>query len=356
MENISKLLNAKRLDVRGILSSPVTVSIKEDGTAFQVYNVKQDDGTICTTYHKRSDRPNAIGQEISEIEKMINGSYYHAIKFAEQYKDILNEYSIINFELMNDEHLIDNIGIDRIVLLSAFNYNEKNIEHASLEILAEKLSISCKKALFLGQFSNEIVDFLMENGSNFGVSTTHLEFLKNLGNIEGFVFSFNCGDKIRNYKLINPKFKNLLDEHLENEKEDRKRYDCTYSYKLILNKTDKNVLDITLWDGLDNPCHRICYWWESLLYTLSKKELDNILTEIGNIPLIRKTKLNSEYVTEYGDLYQMIIYDNDTKYIPILIFMLYGFMNERHQYPLWTSYNVQERLINPFVRHIYNTN
>lgn len=92
---------------------------------------------------------------------------------------------------------------------------------------------------------------------------------------------------------------------------------------------------------------------ELIIIYINKKELDNILTEIGNIPLIRKTKLNSEYITEYSDLYQMLIYDNDSKYLPILIFMLYGFMNERHQYPLWTSYNVQERLINPIVRHIY---
>ena len=352
MEHISKLLNAKRLDVRKILSSPVEVSVKEDGTAFQIYNEKDTEGTVWTTFRKRPYKPDVPGMEICNIERFINYSYNEAVKyFADnsEYMDIIKEFKILNFEVISSEepHIIETESILKIILLSAYDYDGKLIQKDMLSKTAKKLNIFLKKQLFFGRFDEKTVDFLMKNGSVFQSSTMYLDFLRNCEKTEGFVFSFDCGDRIRNYKLVNPEFKEKIDEHLKEESIYRQKYDCTYSYKLILDKSDLEEVYASA-SYIKEDLSVLCYWWMDLIYNkLSEQEKDSISSEVFNIPLIKKTKFNIDYVKNPIILNELL--RASTVELDILKFMLYGFMCQRVKEPLWTDIVSQQTIINPVI-------
>ena len=119
MQYIEDLLNAKRIDIRAVLSLPCKVTIKEDGSALQV---KYDDNMLL--FGKRSWDPSKLTKPLTEIDRFLSGSYDNAYNHLTKYVDVIKQYDIINFELISakEQHIIKFDG-DKdytIILLSAY--------------------------------------------------------------------------------------------------------------------------------------------------------------------------------------------------------------------------------------------
>ena len=94
MDHISTLLNAKRLPIDEILSSPVRVTLKIDGNALQ-----WADGS----WHKRAGSPRTPGKEMTLFDFAEQDFYWKAIRYLSKFKKLIEKFSIMNFEVFSDE-------------------------------------------------------------------------------------------------------------------------------------------------------------------------------------------------------------------------------------------------------------
>lgn len=226
MDHIQKLFALKKTNPDDVLSSPVIVSIKVDGTAFQYAN--EGDGKK-SAFCKRSSAPNKRGKKLEKFDLTFNDVYYNAIAYLRDYKEVMKPYNFVNFEVFDDNtyHTI-NYKLKpkhNILLLSAFDNNNKPIDEDELTELANAMDVSRVPILFEGTLSQEVQDFIKDN---YETKEKLFDFMKKEFNIvedeqiEGIVLNFTtAGNKGQGklYKINNPWFIEQLYQKLDEEKD-----------------------------------------------------------------------------------------------------------------------------------------
>lgn len=223
MDHIQKLFTLKKTNPDDVLNSHVIVSIKVDGTAFQYANEKGLKPAFC----KRSSAPNKRGKKLEKFDLTFNDVYFNAIAYLRDFKDTMQPYRFVNFEVFDDNtyHTI-NYKLKpkhNIVLLSAFDENNKPIDEDELGELADALDVSRVPILFEGVLNENVQDFIKKN---YETKEKLFDYLKREFNIvddeqiEGIVLNFTeAGNKGQGkiYKVNNPWFMEQLYQKLDDE-------------------------------------------------------------------------------------------------------------------------------------------
>lgn len=343
MQYIEDLLNAKRIDIRSVLSSDCKVTVKEDGSALQV---KYDGNTLI--FGKRSWDPSKLTKPLTEIDRFLCGSYDNAYNHLIKYTDIIKQYDIINFELISakEQHIIKFNGDTdyKIILLSAWQDGNAITNYDTLVTLADALNIDHVKQLDINKLSNELIEDLLKKADEPFELFRKYYYIND--NIEGLVINFFTEEKTRTYKIQNPMFKKQLAAHLNEEKELKANIDCTYAYEHIIDiyqKFGKNK-------KYESKLQFLLDLWKINIPNISDKLLNNIkkIVQIDekDISLCIFAKNYPEYYNEY--------INNSREIQRLLVFIILGFQNIRVKQPLWCNLEFQTEKINTFLSRIYN--
>ena len=298
MQYIEDLLNAKRIDIRAVLSSPCKVTIKEDGSALQV---KYEDNMLL--FGKRSWDPSKLTKPVTEIDRFLSGSYDNAYNHLTKYVDVIKQYDIINFELISakEQHIIKFDGDKdyKIILLSAWQNGNVITDYEALATLADALNVDHVQQLDINKLSEELIEDLLKKVDEPFELFKKYYYIND--NIEGLVINFFTEEKMRTYKIQNPTFKKQLAEHLNEEKDLKNNIDCTYAYEHIMyiyeeyrNHKAVNKLDLLL----DIWKTNIPYVTQQLLNNIKKisqireKDISGILFDKNN-PEYYKSYINN---------------------------------------------------------------
>ena len=190
--------------VKELFNKKVTVSLKIDGSAFQIFYNKDEDKI---EYHKRGGSSSKLGPIIDEYTQLFTKHLNDAIDFFNNKKDLLKENKFYAIEIFNGMY----------ILLTVIDNNDNIITEVS--DIARKLNIESLPILFNGKlkFNNDIISLLTldENTSNedfisaikgiFG-DGDYEKFLKG-DEVEGIVLTWVENGKPLQYKIINPAFK-----------------------------------------------------------------------------------------------------------------------------------------------------
>lgn len=268
MEHLYKLLARKKgLDIPDLLENGIcTISLKIDGNAFQI---GCDDGETVK-YYKRSGSPEKVSpaKELTMYDCCFNEFYGDAILYFKKKEDILKDYTIINCEIIDKQHIIEYDENDdkQIYLLSAIQDGDF-IGKRDLEILADDLGITrCPVILNNKKLPSEIVKIIKKHipaakefeGSVKGLSENDLyeEITELLGdeieweNQEGIVFTWNYGDKTVSAKLDNPLFIDKWFDMKESE-ESELRTDFTEVSRVFIDIAEKHIKEFVSIRGDD---------------------------------------------------------------------------------------------------------
>ena len=231
MEYLVNIYTQKPELVDKLFEKNVNISIKVDGSAFQISYDKKNDNI---EYHKRSGSSSKIGPIIDDYTKMFAPKLNQAIEFfSEKNPQVFEEIKKNKFlaiELLDSGHW---------VLLTAIDEND-NIINAGpeLEKKASNLNIFSVPFLFDGMLTKDMKQQLLdmctldENTSNEDFvklilklfpqiekqNNRYHEFLKN-SEVEGIVLTWDLDGKIAQYKIINPSFKKRHEAEMTAEKE-----------------------------------------------------------------------------------------------------------------------------------------
>ena len=350
MDCLSKLILAKRLPIKDILSSYCVISVKEDGNAFQIY--KDQIGNI--RYGKRYDSPFKMGKELTEFDFLSYDIYFKAFLYfcnstryepLAAYKDI----KTFNFEILDSttNHIIKNSCDNEIVLLSAYTYDDKPVPFfGDLCPMAKSLGVRTKNVVFDGVLNSSDINLLMSlkdspDDINTRLWTIFNERLDIPSNVEGIVLQFLDKQKNinRNYKIQSPDFKEKLDEHLLNESEIRFN-DIDDSIASIVNKCVRDAY---------HDIYKSTETQQSYAFTLINifkyivdhfERIPNnffICNKITNFELIKNLPMNYAYMKSiFSDAYE-----HYEPYMPFLKYILLVFRNARHSKPLMCTLDVQ---------------
>lgn len=350
MQYIQDLLQAKRLNILEILSSPCRISIKEDGCAFQV---SYDKNNKVLLFGKRSNNNQRIEKYITEIDLLTNPTYYYAYNHLKKYISIIREYDILNFELLSvyDKHIISyNSDQDiKIVLLSGYK-NDIPITYSDIIKLSKKLHINHIEYLELNRLSDNIIRNILQcadhNSKIFNIFAK--EYLKNDNEIEGFVVEFYTPKKTRIYKIQNPLFVESLKSHLSIEKDEKINMNAELVYQYIIDAFMQysNI-------NLDNytKFQKLYYVWNFVcIQNVFDKEMLNIVKKITQL---KKIQICDDFFkNNYQDLYKTYI-NTTTDNQLIFKFILLGFQNRRVKNPLWCTLSFQNNVLNVFLDNIF---
>ena len=342
MQYIEDLLNAKRIDIRAVLSSPCKVTIKEDGSALQV---KYDDNMLL--FGKRSWDPSKLTKPLTEIDRFLSGSYDNAYNHLTKYVDVIKQYDIINFELISakEQHIIKFDGDKdyKIILLSAWQNENAITDYETLVTLADALNVDYVQQLDINKLSEElIVDLLKKVDEPFELFKKYYYINDN---IEGLVINFFTEEKTRTYKIQNPIFKKQLAEHLNEEKDLKNNIDCTYAYEHIMhiyeeygNHKAVNKLDLLL-----------DIWKTNIPYATQQ-----LLNNIKKISQIREKDISGIlFAKNYPEYYKLYI-NNSQEIRELLVFIILAFQNIRIKQSLWCDMTFQTERVNVFLNKVYN--
>ena len=187
MQYIEDLLNAKRIDIRAVLSSPCKVTIKEDGSALQV---KYDDNMLL--FGKRSWDPSKLTKPLTEIDRFLSGSYDNAYNHLTKYANVIKQYDIINFELISakEQHIIkfDSDKDYKIILLSAWQNGNAITDYETLVTLADALNVDHVQQLDINKLSEELIEDLLKKVDEPFELFKKYYYIND--NIEGLVINF----------------------------------------------------------------------------------------------------------------------------------------------------------------------
>lgn len=342
MQYIEELLNAKRLDIKAILSSACKVTVKEDGSALQV---KYKDNMLL--FGKRSWDPSKLTKPLTEIDRFLSGSYDNAYNHLTKYVDIIKQYGIINFELISakEQHIIKFDGDKdyKIILLSAWQNGEAITNYETLVTLADALNVDHVLQLDINNLSEELIEDLLKKVDEPFELFKKYYYIND--NIEGLVINFFTEEKTRTYKIQNPIFKKQLAEHLNEEKDLKNNIDCTYAYEHIMhiyeeygNHKAMNKLDLLL------------DIWKTNIPYVTKKLLNNI-KKISQIS--EKDISGILFAKNYPEYYKLYI-NNSQEIRELLIFIILAFQNIRIKQSLWCDISFQDEKVNVFLNKVYN--
>ena len=342
MQYIEDLLNAKRIDIRAVLSSPCKVTIKEDGSALQV---KYDDNMLL--FGKRSWDPSKLTKPLTEIDRFLSGSYDNAYNHLTKYVDVIKQYDIINFELISakEQHIIKFDGNKdyKIILLSAWQNGNAITEYETLVTLADALNVDHVQQLDINKLSEELIEDLLKKVDEPFELFKKYYYIND--NIEGLVINFFTEEKTRTYKIQNPTFKKQLAEHLNEEKDLKNNIDCTYAYKHIMHIYEEyrnhkvvNKLDLLL-----------DIWKTNIPYVTQQ-----LLNNIKKISQIREKDISGIlFAKNYPEYYKLYI-NNSQEIRELLVFIILAFQNIRIKQSLWCDMTFQTERVNVFLNKVYN--
>lgn len=342
MQYIEELLNAKRIDIRAVLSSPCKVTIKEDGSALQV---KYDDNMLL--FGKRSWDPSKLTKPLTEIDRFLNGSYDNAYNHLTKYVDVIKQYDIINFELISakEQHIIKFNGDKdyKIILLSAWQNGNAITDYETLVTLSDALNVDHVQQLDINKLSEELIEDLLKKVDEPFELFKKYYYIND--NIEGLVINFFTEEKIRTYKIQNPTFKKQLAEHLNEEKDLKNNIDCTYAYEHIMhiyeeyrNHKTVNKLDLLL-----------DIWKTNIPYVTPQ-----LLNNIKKISQIREKDISGIlFAKNYSEYYKFYI-NNSQEIRELLVFIILAFQNIRIKQSLWCDMTFQTEKVNVFLNKVYN--
>jgi len=342
MQYIEDLLNAKRIDIRAVLSSPCKVTIKEDGSALQV---KYDDNMLL--FGKRSWDPSKLTKPLTEIDRFLSGSYDNAYNHLTKYVDVIKQYDIINFELISakEQHIIKFDGDKdyKIILLSAWQNGNAITDYKTLVTLADALNVDHVQQLDINKLSEELIEDLLKKVDEPFELFKKYYYIND--NIEGLVINFFTEEKTRTYKIQNPVFKKQLAEHLNEEKDLKNNIDCTYAYEHIMhiyeecrNHKAVNKLDLLL-----------DIWKTNIPYATPQ-----LLNNIKKISQIREKDISGIlFAKNYPEYYKLYI-NNSQEIRELLVFIILAFQNIRIKQSLWCDMTFQTERVNVFLNKVYN--
>ena len=233
-------------DVKKLFRQKVNISVKVDGSAFQIHN---NDGDI--TYHKRGGSSSKIGPVIDEYTQLFAKQLNDAIEYFDKKKDIISNNKFYAIELLDG---------GTWVLLNVIDYNDNIISAGKeLDIKAKELGILSVPLLFGGILDEETTQTLIDM-CTLSEDTTNDEFKKLLFNafkinngdykkllnneeIEGIVLTWEIDGKIIQYKIINPAFKKRHEaaQAAAKEKAEQNRDKLNELLKFLLDNFEKKA-------------------------------------------------------------------------------------------------------------------
>lgn len=239
MDHLIDIYNKRPDLVEKLLSlESVKVNLKVDGKPFQVL-VEDND----IHYHGRSGDESHIGPEIDEYTRLFSKPINYAISKVEENKELyLNNYKFYTFEVINDKMLLTAVVED----------GGRFVESAEeIRAIADCLGTDVMPTLWEGKLTESQIDSLvniLESGIvpekqdfidwvkiQFGEYEYFPETLISSADdfIEGLVFFFNVGDKIVEYKLVDPTYRELMNERKKNNElefeKNKKVYEDIYN-------------------------------------------------------------------------------------------------------------------------------
>lgn len=211
--------------IKELFNKKVSISLKVDGSAFQI---SYDRGQDKVTYHKRGGSSKSLGPIIDEYTQLMRKNINDAIEYFDNKKDILKEYKFYAIEMFNDSY----------ILLTVIDNDNNIIDNVTrLKEISKSLNIDYVPILFNGKLNKEQIESLlsmMTLGSETS-NDTYKEYLTNIfGNgeyqkflngdeVEGIVLTWNTDNKIEQYKIINPAFKTRHDKEIKTGNEEFKK-------------------------------------------------------------------------------------------------------------------------------------
>lgn len=312
MDHLKDLFSKNEQRCRNLLHQHVTVTLKIDGTAFQVY--VNNDNEI--EYHKRSGNTSRLGPLIDEYTLLFVKSYSDAISHIEKYKDlIIKNWKFLTFEIFND----------RLFILSAYDRLMNPV--ANLQDIAKKIGCDCVPMLFNGDLSDDQYDKIVRFCESqdrihdfkqwvYDIFKDYNKFPKPLWNkigndIEGFVMNFEDGSQ---YKIDDPQFARMHKDMTAKAKEESKQIKPILDdlYKEIYGwmKNNAQKLGNDNWESLNMNFINMCRDEECLKRLLSisdqipQSSLDLVDSKIN--PMIKKLMI--KYGTPMKTLYWKYLY------------------------------------------------
>ena len=239
MEHLINIYNTKQEIVEKLLSlDNVKINLKVDGKPFQVFVENNE-----IYYHGRSGDETHIGPEIDDHTKLYSKPINYAISKVKENKNLyLNNYKFLTFEILGE----------KMLLTSVIDKENRFIESAQeIRDIADFLNTDVMPTLWEGKLTDSQIDSIiniLESGiipekenfinwvkEQFGEYEHFPETLISAADdfIEGLVFFFPVGDKIAEYKLVDPTYRKLIEnrkKEIEIEKEKNKEvYEAIYN-------------------------------------------------------------------------------------------------------------------------------
>ena len=219
MQHIREVYDKNPELLSNLLDNEVDITTKIDGTAFQV-SVSEDNEI---EFRKRSGNSNKLGPIIDNYTRLFVGNYENAMKHIESVADIIKEnYKFLTFEIFKDN----------LILLSAITKDGEFID-SKLDDIADKLNVKVVPTIFSGILDNKlkasltsiIVDDAIPQNTTFDKLICNIFSIENPeeymidSSLEGIVFNFKIGDKLAQYKLVDPLFAQQHKDMREKSKE-----------------------------------------------------------------------------------------------------------------------------------------
>lgn len=206
MQHIREVYDKNPELLSNLLDKDVDITTKIDGTAFQV-SVSEDNKI---EFRKRSGNSNKLGPIIDNYTRLFVGNYENAMEHIESIADIIKEnYKFLTFEIFKDN----------LILLSAITKDGQFID-SKLDNIANKLNVKVVPTIFSGKLNDKLKASITSVIADNTVlkTTTFDKFICDIfsienpeeymidSNLEGIVFNFKVGDKLAQYKLVDPSF------------------------------------------------------------------------------------------------------------------------------------------------------
>lgn len=207
----------------------IKINLKVDGKPFQVVYNEQSDSL---EYHGRSGDETHIGPLIDDYTRLFSKPVNDAIAHVEKHIDVFKKYKFLTFEV-----------IDNLLLLTAIiDKNDDFIQSADkIKEIADELDTDVMPTLWEGKLTTEQIDSIVNILSSalvpekkafidwvHSMFDTYKNFPEKLISaaddyIEGIVFFFPVKDKIAEYKIVDPTYRQSMKDRDKGNEEEREK-------------------------------------------------------------------------------------------------------------------------------------